>query len=176
MYYYNSTQTPNEIFDLHLPYLNQAQLKVLLVVIRQTLGWIDPKTKKRKRKDWISIQFFIKRTGLTFKSVSIAIAELIRKDLIIAMTGNEKKLPLPSDRKGKKKIYYAYAPYFRRVTKKSMVDILLDVFTFPPNTKQTPTKKNLDYVKTTQVRPTKRISDQERIQQLLQSKSNPNSR
>lgn len=176
MHYYNSTQTPNELFDEHLPYLNQAQLKVLLVVIRQTLGWIDPKTKKRKRKDWISIQFFIKRTGLTFKSVSIAIAELIRKDLIIAMTQNEKKLPLPSDRKGKKKIYYAYAPYFRRVTKKSMVDILLDVFTFPPNTKETPTKENITYVKTTQDSPKLRQTDQERIQQLLLNSQNPNSK
>jgi hypothetical protein len=175
MYYYNSTQTPNEIFDQHLPYLNQAQLKVLLVVIRQTLGWIDPKTKKRKRKDWISIQFFIKRTGLSFKSVSIAIAELIRRDLIVAMTQNEKMLPKPEDRRGKKKIYYSYAPYFRKITKKSMVDILLDVFTYPPNTKQTPTKENLSYVKTTQDRPKGRQTDRQRIQELLQNSKNPHS-
>lgn len=175
MYYYNSTQTPNEIFDKHLPYLNKAQLKVLLVVIRQTLGWIDPKTKKRKRKDWISIQFFIKRTGLTFKSVSIAIAELIRRDLIVAMTASEKMLPRPEDRRGKKKIYYSYAPYFRKISKKSMIDILLDVFTFPPNTKQTPTKENITYVKTTQDRPKGKQTDRERIQELLQNSKNPNS-
>lgn len=89
---YRSTQVPNEIFDQYLPYLNQAQLKVLLVVIRQTLGWVDSKTKQRKRKDWISIAFFSKRTRLSHKSISLAINELIQKELIVALDHNESEL------------------------------------------------------------------------------------
>lgn len=141
-HYYRSTQVPNEIFDQQLPYLNKAQLKVLLVVIRQTLGWIDPKTKQRKHKDWISISFFSKRTRLTHKSVSMAISELIYKELIVALDYNERELRHAKDRRGKKRIYYAYAPYFRALKKKTWVDMLTNMFTFPPKTKQTQTKEN----------------------------------
>ncbi|WKD85214.1 hypothetical protein KCTC32516_00554 [Polaribacter huanghezhanensis] len=164
MYYYRSTQVPNEIFDHHLPFLNQAQLKVLLVVIRQVLGWIDPKTKKRKRKDWISIPFFSKRTGLTHKSISIAIAELVYKELIIALDYNEKVLRHPKDRRGKKRIYYTYAPYFRSLKRKTMVDLLVNMFTYPPYTKQTPTKKKISNAETTQQ--LQKITDKQRFEQI----------
>tara|TARA_R110002051_G_C8763073_1_gene502030 strand:+ start:7523 stop:8044 length:522 start_codon:yes stop_codon:yes gene_type:complete len=141
-YFERSTQVPNEIFDQHLPYLNQSQLKVLLVVIRQTLGWINPKTNKRKAKDWISISFFAKRTRLTHKSISMAISKLIYKELIVALDTNERELRHPKDRRGKKRIYYAYAPIFRAKKKKSCVDTSKKVCTYPPNTKQTQTKEN----------------------------------
>ena len=162
-HFYRSTQVPNEIFDQYLPYLNQAQLKVLLVVIRQTLGWIDPKTKQRKRKDWISISFFSKRTKLTHKSVSMAISELIYKELIVALDNHDRELRHPKDRRGKKRIYYAYAPYFRALKKKSMVDMLVDLFTFRPNTKQTHTKEH----RTITAHRNYRQSDAERYEDIL---------
>ncbi len=164
-HYYRTTQVPNEMFDQQLPYLNKAQLKVLLVVIRQTLGWIDPKTKQRKRKDWISISFFSKRTRLTHKSVSMAISELIYKELIVALDSNEKELRDPKDRRGKKRIYYAYAPYFRALKKKTWVDMLTDVFTFPRNTKQTHTKQrnptNTNFIS--------KQTDEQRYQEILEN-------
>ncbi len=169
MYIFRSTQVPNEIFDQWLPYLNQAQLKVLMVVIRQTLGWIDPKTKKRKRKDWISIQFFVKRTGLTRKSVSIAISELIYKELIVALDNRECELRQPKDRRGKKRIYYAYAPYFRALKRKTWVDMLTEVFTYLPNTKQTPTKYKETYPNYNY----KRQTDRERYYELMNNKPPP---
>jgi hypothetical protein len=165
-HYYRSTQVPNDIFDQHLPHLNQAQLKVLLVVIRQTLGWIDPKTKQRKRKDWISISFFSKRTRLTSKSISLAISELIYKELIVALDVRERELRHPKDRRGKKRIYYAYAPYFRALKRKTWVDTLVDLFTFPHNTKQTHTKKKQPH--TTYQRQT----DFERYQHILKQQRN----
>jgi len=142
MYYKGTTQVPNEIFDQYLLYLNQSQIKVLLVVIRQTLGWIDPKTKQRKRKDWISVGFFVRRTGLTRKSITYAIQELIEKELIIALDFYDNELRLPKNRKGKRRIYYAYAPYFRAIKTKSWVDILTNLFTYRPYTKPTHTKNN----------------------------------
>lgn len=165
-YYYRSTQVPNEVFDQQLPYLNQAQIKVLLIVIRQTLGWIDPKTKKRKSKDWISISFFSKRTRLTHKSISMAISELIYKELIVALDSNAKELRHPRDRRGKKRIYYAYAPYFRASKKKTCLDLLTDVFTYPLNTKQTHTKKRdtLNKIRNS------RITDSERYHQIIKTK------
>jgi DNA-binding transcriptional ArsR family regulator len=162
-YYERSTQVPNEIFDQHLPSLNQTQLKVLLVVIRQTLGWIDPKTKQRKRKDWISISFFSKRTRLTHKSISIAISALIYKELIVALDDNERELRHPKDRRGKRRIYYAYAPHYSLLKKQTSVDIATDLFTFPPYTKQTQTKENNTATKNTSHRQT----DAQRYQEIL---------
>jgi len=170
-YYHSSTQVPNEVFDQYLPYLNKAQLKVLLIVIRQTLGWIDPKTKQRKRKDWISISFFSKRTRLTHKSISMAISELVYKELIVALDSNERELRHPKDRRGKKRIYYSYAPYFRALKKKTWVDMLTDVFTFPPYTKQTHTKEK----KTTSKNNYQRQTDAQRFQDILNNqRRNPN--
>lgn len=163
LHFHSTTQVPNEIFDQQLPYLNQAQLKVLLVVIRQTVGWIDPKTKQRKRKDWISISFFSKRTRLTHKSISMAISELVYKELIVALDNNERELRHPKDRRGKKRIYYAYAPYFRALKKKTWVDMLTDLFTFQPYTKQTHTKENKTLTKHNYQRQT----DNERLQEIM---------
>ena len=140
MYYKGTTQVPNELLDISLPYLNQAQLKVILVVIRQTLGWIDSKTGKRKRKDWISLSFFVRRTGLTRKSISLAIQTLIDKELLVALDYHERELRTAKDRRGKKRIYYAYAPYFRLLKTKGWVKKLSKLFTYRPITKPTPTK------------------------------------
>ncbi|HAQ69847.1 MAG TPA: hypothetical protein DCR48_02625 [Flavobacteriales bacterium] len=175
MYILRSTQLPNEIIDIHLPYLNQAQLKVLLVVIRQVLGWIDPKTKKRKRKDWISISFFHRKTGLTHKSISLAISELIRREIIVAMDYNERLLKTPEDRRGKKRIYYSYAPYFYSLKQKTCVDMLVDLFTYSPNTKRTHTKNNDVRKKVNTTNPPRPISDMERYRQIIQSQSNNSS-
>ena len=43
-----STAVPNILFDFYLSNLKETELKVLLTIIRQTLGWVDYKTKKRK--------------------------------------------------------------------------------------------------------------------------------
>ncbi|MFC2108523.1 hypothetical protein ACFLS5_03585 [Candidatus Bipolaricaulota bacterium] len=49
-----STQVPNEIFDDIMPGLDDTELRVLLVINRQTLGWVENKcTGARKLFDWI---------------------------------------------------------------------------------------------------------------------------
>lgn len=172
MYILRSTQVPNEILDVHLPYLNQAQLKVLLVVIRQTLGWIDPKTKKRKRMDWISISFFHRKTRLTHKSISMAISELVKQEIIVSLDAHERLLKTPQSRRGKKRIYYAYAPYYWSLKRKTCVDMLADMFTYRPNTKLTPTKNN-DVLNSTNQATRQKLSDQERYNQIMQSCNHP---
>ena len=39
MTYKQTTQVPNELFDIHLPDLTFSELKILLFIIRQTYGW-----------------------------------------------------------------------------------------------------------------------------------------
>jgi len=44
MGYIYFTNVPNIIFDTHLKDLGYAELKILLVIIRQTYGWKDKHT------------------------------------------------------------------------------------------------------------------------------------
>lgn len=88
MPYIYHTNVPNIVFDAHLQNLGYAELKVLLVIIRQTYGWKDKRTGKYKRWDWISQQFFVRKTGLSGRAVSTAISNLISKQLILVK--NEK--------------------------------------------------------------------------------------
>lgn len=105
MYYRKSTQVPNKLFDIHLKTLSVKELKVLLIVIRQTLGWIDSKGNRKKR-DWMSQRFFANKTGLSPKSVSQGIEMLVSKGLIIATSEDGRELWRPNDRKGQGKVFY----------------------------------------------------------------------
>lgn len=71
----NHTQTPNELFDHWLPKLREAELKVILVFIRKTLGW-------HKKRDRISLSQLEKLTGLKRSNITKAIMSLQAKGLI----------------------------------------------------------------------------------------------
>ena len=59
----NHTQTPNLFFDDALPQIKSfAELKIILVTVRQTFGW-------HKEKDRLSISQFQKLTGMTRQGV-----------------------------------------------------------------------------------------------------------
>ena len=107
MSYTYITQVPNILFDQHLQHLGYAELKVLLVIIRQTYGWIDKRTNKRKRWDWISQQFFSKKTGLSKRAVSNAIAKLLEKKLINVKDEQGREVQQAIERQRKSKLYYS---------------------------------------------------------------------
>ncbi len=108
LYHKNTTQTPNSLFDNHLKELSYSELKVLLVIIRQTIGFIHPKDRtRRKDRDWISQRFFMLRTGLSGRSVSTAIASLIAKGLIIVTNNNGRILHQVKQRRGTFHLYYS---------------------------------------------------------------------
>ena len=54
----NHTQVPNDLFDVYLPQLKAAELRVLLAVIRQTIGF-----QRKKRR--MSVTFLAGATGLS---------------------------------------------------------------------------------------------------------------
>ncbi len=72
----NYTQTPNDLFDHWLPLLGEAELKVLLVIIRKTFGW-------HKKRDRISITQLSEITGLLRETVIKATTSLQSKGIII---------------------------------------------------------------------------------------------
>lgn len=89
----NTTQIPNIVLDELLPRLKDMELRVLLIIIRQTLGWIeDRETGRRKEKDWISVHQFEIKTGCKRWAIGKAISSLIQADLIEAYSEDGKLL------------------------------------------------------------------------------------
>ncbi|MFV0572864.1 MAG: replication protein [Xanthomarina gelatinilytica] len=107
MSYYYRTTVPNSVFDKHLTDLGYAELKVLLVIIRQTYGWKDKRTGGYKRWDWISQRFFVRKTGLSARAVSTAISQLIYKGLILVKNQKGYLLFDKKQRQQEAKLYFS---------------------------------------------------------------------
>jgi Fe2+ or Zn2+ uptake regulation protein len=107
MFIKRTTQVPNTLIDTYLPRLTLAELKLLLVIIRQTYGWIDTNTGKRKTRDWITHRQFIMRTGLSRQTVSSTLDSLSDQGFVNITDFNQRALTSPSERQGKTKLFYA---------------------------------------------------------------------
>jgi len=106
MLYKQTTQVPNFLFDTHLRELTEAELKIYLVTIRQTLGWFDSATGKRKSRDRITHNQFRQKTGLSNRIISKTIQSLSVKKLIQITSFDGKALNEPLQRKGKPYLFY----------------------------------------------------------------------
>lgn len=59
-----------------MPTLSDTELRVLLVVLRQTVGW-------RKERDWLARSQLVVRTGRSAHAVSRAVDDLVRRGLVV---------------------------------------------------------------------------------------------
>ncbi len=107
MIYQQSTQVPNVVFDKLLTTLTFGEFKVLMVIIRQTYGWIDQRTGKRKSRDRISHGQFMQKTGLSRRMVSQTLQSLISKGLATVTDRNGNFLHQSEKRKGVSWMYYS---------------------------------------------------------------------
>ncbi len=114
---------PNILFDKHLPNLTGTELKILLIIIRQTLGWIDISTGQRKTRDRITQSQFRIKTGLAHRIISKTLKMLSDKDLIIITDLNYQCLKNSLDRKGKAILYYALNPVHFSTSTSAQSDI-----------------------------------------------------
>lgn len=109
--YPNTTPVPNALFDIYLKELKSAELKVLLVIIRQTLGWSDRRSVRgRKERDWISNGQLKNKTGCSRRAISSATETLVQKQLIEVTDDWGNPLTNPSKRKGKLRLFYRASP------------------------------------------------------------------
>lgn len=107
MIYPSTTPVPNVFFDIYLKELKSAELKVLLVVIRQTLGWKDRRGMLgRKECDWISASQLQKKTGSSKRAITSATDALVKKKLIEILDCNGTILEHSAQRQGKIKLFY----------------------------------------------------------------------
>lgn len=113
MIYPQTTQFPNSLVDIHLPNLTESEVKIILVILRQTNGWIDKKTGGRKTRDRISHSQFIQKTGLCRKIISKTLKRLVDIGLISVTDYKGNILLQPEERKGKSFLFYA--PTFQPV-------------------------------------------------------------
>jgi hypothetical protein len=89
-------------------------VRILLVVIRSTAGWIDARGK-RKTRDWITHRQFQVRTGRAGESVSKAIDSLVRQGFLEVTDERGRFLNTASSRKSRfAKLYYQLGPLLRQ--------------------------------------------------------------
>lgn len=105
-----TTPVPNIFFDTLMADLSSSALRVYLKIIRNTFGWRDENGYPKKR-DWISHSQFSK-VGLSNRSVTNALDELIAKKLINLTDYSGNKLTTPKQRKQAQRIFYAITNNF----------------------------------------------------------------
>jgi len=105
----NTTQIPHLIIRQWMPRLSDVELRVLLVVADQTLGWIeDPETKRRKDQDWISQYQLMTKINRSDRAIQKALKRLV-DELAIIQAHDEAGNLLDSSQKRMKcggKIFY----------------------------------------------------------------------
>ena len=107
-----TTPVPNRLLDLVMPGLRDSELRVLLVVVRQTLGWqASPGAAQRKERDWLTQSQLMRRTGRASEAVARAVDSLIRSGLIDVLDRKGIPLTTPAERRRHLgRLYYRLGP------------------------------------------------------------------
>ncbi len=101
----NTTAVPNAFFDAMMGNLSGSAIRVYLKIIRNTLGWRD-ENGRVKARDWIAHSQF-EKTGLSNRSVTSAIQELLDKKLIHTTDYLKNDLSDSLKRKKAKRVFYS---------------------------------------------------------------------
>ena len=168
-----TTAVPNFFLDKRMAELSASSVRVYLKIIRNTLGWRDRQGNFKKR-DWISHSQF-EKAGVSSRSVTKAVDELISAGLIRVTDDHSNSLSDPKARKHAKRIFYApiletnaetahnkekIAPY-SAITSTKPTQIL-------PSTKENFTKE----YKATFTQGSERLTDSQRLQQIKEEQQN----
>ena len=81
MQYRETTQVPNIVFDRYLPSMTLAETRLVLIIIRQTYGWVDQRTGERKTRDRISHGQLVAKSKISRRAISNDIKRLIDRRL-----------------------------------------------------------------------------------------------
>jgi len=102
---------PLRLVDEVMPKMKDTELRVMLVVLRQTWGWKADRAKgsksegyraessKRKRRDWLSHSQLCRRTGRSSDAVSGAVASLVEAGLLVVEDAGGTALATPEQRR-----------------------------------------------------------------------------
>ena len=104
---------PAIYIDQVMPTLSDSEWRVLCVIIRQTLGWVDEESASgRKERDWITQSQFREKTGGKSRdSISLGIASLVKRGLILVENREGKPLSTPKSRQtNRDRLYFRLVP------------------------------------------------------------------
>lgn len=101
------TPVPNSFFDNLLLNLSPSEIKIYLIILRQTNGWVSSKTGKRKVYDRISHSQFMQKTNLSRRTVSEAIHSLVKKKILLVTDAQKNTLVNAGERRGRGDLYYS---------------------------------------------------------------------
>lgn len=134
-----TTPVPNDLPDKVMPTLRDTELRVLLVVVRQTLGWQDgPDPSRRKERDWLTQSQLMRRTGRASEAVSSAVDGLVQARLIEVQDKWGRPLVTPAERRRSLgKLYYRLRPELS----KTSLHLSESEHAKPNTTKETVTQK-----------------------------------
>lgn len=114
------TALPNKLIDEVMPTLKDTEWRVLCVVARQTIGWVD-KGGKRKQRDWMSQSQLIAKTGRNSAALSAALDVLVRQNLIECQAENGELLDTSEKRRRHRgRIYFSLALERMQLTKSEL--------------------------------------------------------
>ena len=101
---------PCAVIDEVMPTLKDTELRVLLVVIRQTWGWRGTDGKPKER-DWLSHRQLKERTGRASEAVSASIDALVRRGLLCVQNEHGTELSGTRERRNAQgRLYYQPGP------------------------------------------------------------------
>jgi len=110
-----STPVPNILLDTLMPELTDTELRVVLVVVRQTLGWAAG--DGRKVRDWISHRQLMAKTGRESAAISRSVERLVQKRILVAEGEDGQPLTTPSERRAVRgRVYFHLHPRLRKKT------------------------------------------------------------
>jgi len=98
----NTTYTPNQFFDLCLPYSSRGCVRLVSYMLRKTLGWSDSNGNPQEPITTISYSRLIRDAGISRGGISKAINEAIEKRFIKLI---QKGIPASKGNKGQTALY-----------------------------------------------------------------------
>jgi len=101
----HTTAVPNIFFDKQISELSGSAIRVYLKIVRNLLGWRDENGQVKKR-DWIAHSQF-EKAGLSNRSVTNGVEELLEKQLIQVTDYIGNDLSNPKVRKHAQRVYYS---------------------------------------------------------------------
>lgn len=109
-----STPVPNLLIDEWMPCLSDTELRVLLVITRQTLGFQAGSKNTstfRRARDWITHSQLKAKTGRASAAVSGAVDRLVKKGLLQVGTADGTPLLTSHERRRyRDKMFFSLMP------------------------------------------------------------------
>lgn len=89
----NTTYTPNQFFDVLLPYYSRGASRLVAYILRKTLGWCDAEGNPQETEILVTYQDLVEHAGISRGAIAEAIQEAIAARFIRCVRRGNAKGP-----------------------------------------------------------------------------------